>query len=407
MTTLVLEPFGGLAGDMLLAALLDLGDPRFTLADLEVLAEGLVPGEARLAVTRVRRGGLEATHLAVTTPESAAPPHRHLSDLRALLERCTLGDGVLGDGVLGAGVLGAGVRARAEDALRRLAEAEASVHGTTVEAVHFHEVGAVDTLIDVAGAALALERLGVTCVLATPPLLGEGEVRCAHGEMPVPAPAVAELLRGRPTTRGGGMERTTPTGAAMLAAWTAELAPGTVLRGGTLGYGAGTADPEVGPPNLLRVQLAAEVAPSRVEAWQLEVNLDDMTPEEVGHAVGALRDAGALEVWTVPAQMKKDRPGVVVTALCRAEARAALEDVLFRWTTTLGVRWTRLERAEAPRRMLEVEVDGQPIRVKVRGDEPGPADHAPEHDDVASAAEVLGLPLREVRRRAIAAALGR
>lgn len=395
MTTLLLEPFGGLAGDMLLAALLDLGDPRFTLADLEVLAEDLVPGEARLAATRVRRGGLAATHLAVTTPESAAPPHRHLSDLRALLDRCAAGSGVLGEGA----------RARAEDALLRLAQAEATVHGTTVEAVHFHEVGAVDTLIDVAGAALALERLGVTTVLATPPLLGEGEVRCAHGTMPVPAPAVAELLRGRRTTRGGGRERTTPTGAAMLTAWTTELAAGTELCGGALGYGAGTADPEVGPPNLLRLQLAGAGTPARVEAWQLEVNLDDMTPEEVGHAVGALRDAGALEAWTVPAQMKKDRPGVVVTALCRAEARTSLEEVLFRWTTTLGVRWTRLERSEAPRRSVEVRVDGQPVRVKVRGEAPGPADHAPEHDDVVRAAEALGLPLREVRRRAIAAAL--
>jgi len=201
------------------------------------------------------------------------------------------------------------------------------------------------------------------------------------------------------------MERTTPTGAAVLAAWTEELAAGTPLTCDALGYGAGTADPGTGPPNLLRVQLSAADLPACVEAWQLEVNLDDMTPEEVGHAVGALREAGALEVWSVPAQMKKDRPGVVVTALCRQGQRDALEAVVFRWTTSLGLRWSRLERREAPRRTVEVLLEGHPVRVKVRGEAPGAGDHAPEHDDVVRVAEALGLPLREVRRLAIEAAL--
>ncbi len=391
MTTLLLEPFGGIAGDMLLAGLCDLGDPRFGLGQLQALAEELVPGEARLSLKKVERGGLRATHLMVETPETGHPQHRHLSDLLGLLERTGLGDQA---------------RARSVAALSCLAEAEARVHGSTVEQVHFHEVGAVDTLIDVAGAALGLECLGVQTLLSTAPLVGEGTVRCAHGTMPVPAPAVAELLSGRAQVRGGGCERTTPTGAAILAAWTEELQPGTCHTGGAVGYGAGTADLAAGPPNLLRLQLGASGVSTRTEAWQLEVNLDDMTPEEVGHAVGALRKAGALEVWSIPAQMKKDRPGVVVTALCRRDRREALEEAVFHWTTSLGLRWSLTERLEAPRTMVEVQVGGHPIRVKLRGEAPSPADRAPEHDDVARVAEALGLPLREVRRRAIEAVEG-
>jgi pyridinium-3,5-bisthiocarboxylic acid mononucleotide nickel chelatase len=395
VTTLLLEPFGGIAGDMLLAALCDLGDPRFGLEDLRALAEELVPGEARLGLERVQRGGLVASHLTVLTPESANPPHRHLHQLEALLEASSLPPRA---------------RERAGAALMALAKAEARVHGQTVEQVHFHEVGAVDTLIDVGGAALALERLGIERVIAGPPLVGEGTVRCAHGTMPVPAPAVAELLRGRRLVFGGGIERTTPTGAAILRAWSEPLVPGMEFTGGALGYGAGSKDPAESPPNLLRVQLVEETptTEARVEAWQMDVNLDDMSPEEVGHAVGALRAAGALEVWTSPAQMKKDRPGVVLSALCRAGDRGVLEQLSFRLTTTFGVRWTRLERRECPRRTLEVRVEGHTVRVKVRAGD-GPlvaADLAPEHDDVARAADALGLALREVRRLAIEAALG-
>lgn len=386
MTTLLLEPFGGIAGDMLLAALCDLGDERFGVQDLRALAAELVPGEASLEATSVTRGGLVATHLRVVTPETGTTPHRHLSDLCGLLASSSLSTAAI---------------ARAVSALTALAEAEAQVHGTTIDQVHFHEVGAVDTLIDIGGAALALERLGVTRVLTTPPLVGEGTVRCAHGELPVPAPAVAALLTGRRQVHGGGFERTTPTGAAILRAWAEELA-GEALTTAAIGYGAGTKEAQSGPPNLLRIQLLAEAPTTRVEAWQLDVNLDDMSPEEVGHAIGALRSVGTLEVWSSAVQMKKDRPGVIVSALCRREQRDAVEAVVFRLTTTLGVRWTAVERTEAPRRVMTVEVEGHPVRVKVRGEGvPSASDCAPEHDDVAAAADALGCPLREVRRRAI------
>lgn len=400
MTTLFIDAFGGLAGDMFLAALLDLGDPRFTLADLRELAETLVPGECSIELARTQRGGIAGAHLSVRTHESEHPPHRHYADLERLLAAAPLPESA---------------RARALAALWRIAVAEGAVHGLDPREVHFHEVGAVDTLVDVCGAALALERLGVTRVLATPPITGEGTVRCAHGVMPVPTPAVVEILRDRELLRAGGPgERLTPTAAAMLREWVEVFeAPGGFVAA-AVGYGAGTRDPEHGPPNLVRVELGepGPGAAAQAEAWLVEVNLDDVTGEELGHCVAGLREAGALEVWSVPVQMKKDRPGVVVSALCRAGDRRALEAVLFERTPTLGLRWSRRERTECERETIVVELYGAPVRVKrrLRPDYPGasPAgerDLSPEYDDLVRLARERGASLRELERSAIAAAL--
>ncbi len=397
MSTLFVEPFGGIAGDMFLAALLDLGDPRFTFADLEGLARELLGDECRLARSRVRRGTVEAELLEVHTAETDDPPARHLADLLALVEGAPLAPAS---------------RVRAGDAFRRIAEAEARVHGTSVEEVHFHEVGAVDSIVDVCGAAFALERLGVERVVTSPPLLGAGTVRCAHGEMPVPAPGTAELLRGRPALAGGGPgERTTPTGAALLVAWADSFDPPGAFTARALGYGAGHREFPQGPPNLLRVQLGevADGGTARATAWLLEFNLDDTGGEQVGFCVQELRTAGALEAWTAPVAMKKDRPGVVVTALCRAERRADLERVAFAHTPTLGVRWTRCERTECEREALEVELDGHAARVVVRrrpgeAGAPALADLAPEYDDVARLARALGRPFAGVERALLARA---
>lgn len=397
---LFVEPHSGMAGDMFLAALLALEDPRFTLADLRALAEALVPGECSLAAEVVWRGSLSGLRLDVVTPESGTSPHRGLREVEARIA---------------AAPLGAGAQARARAVFRRLAEAEARVHGTTVEAIHFHEVGAVDALIDVCGAALALERLGVARVLATPPATGVGTVRCAHGEVPVPAPAVVELLRGRPHLLGGGSgERLTPTGAALLVELCdAFEAPGTFVAR-AVGYGAGHRDPSDGPPNVLRVQLGrpAPAAPPRAEAWLMEVNLDDMAGEELGHLVGLLRERGALEVWTSPLAMKKDRPGTLLSLLCREGQRAALEACVFVHSTTLGVRWSPRERSEARRETLEVELAGRSVRV-VRRLRPGTTgedpllegDLSPEYDDLAALSRATGLPLRDLERAAVEAAL--
>jgi pyridinium-3,5-bisthiocarboxylic acid mononucleotide nickel chelatase len=254
--TLFLEPFAGMAGDMLLAALLDLKDPRFTLDDLRELANALVPGEAVIEAETAWRQSLSGLCLTVRTPESARSPHRGYRDLERRIS---------------AAPLAAATKERACSVLWRIAVAEGKVHGCAPEEIHFHEIGAVDSLIDVCGAALALERLGVARVIATPPLVGSGTVRCAHGDMPVPVPAVAELLRGVPHVIGGGGERLTPTGAALLLEYAESFDPPGAFIADRIGYGAGHRDPTTGPPNILRLQLGrpARVAAPAV-AWQLD-----------------------------------------------------------------------------------------------------------------------------------------
>ncbi len=393
---LYLEPFGGLAGDMLLAALLDLADERFRLEDLQAFAERILPGECRLALREVRRGGFRARLLEVATPESSAATERHLAELLELLECAGLAPRA---------------RAVAGGVLRRLAAAEAAVHGLSIDEVHFHEVGAVDTLIDVGGAALALERLGIERVLASVPYAGGGTLTCAHGELPVPAPGAAECLRGLPVRHGPGGERITPTGAALLAELVAEFEPACTFTVVEQGYGAGQRDPAQGPPNLVRVSLCrAESARGAPPAtvWQLECNLDDATGEEIAFLLRELRAAGALDAWTVPIQMKKERPGAIVCALARPADRAALETVVFAHSPTLGVRWGARERTECGRSELTLEIEGRPVRIKVRRRPSGELealDCSPEHEDLAELARSSGRSIRSLERQAIEQAL--
>ena len=398
MTTLYLEPFSGLAGDMFLAALLDLSDPRFTLDDLRRLADALVPGEARIELETVWRQNLSGKLLTVTTGESEHAPHRRLADIAALVAQTPLPEAV---------------RERALSVFRRIAVAEGRVHGCASEEIHFHEVGAVDTIVDVCGVALALERLGVERVCATPPVTGTGTVRCAHGVMPVPAPAVVELLRGREARiEGGGGERLTPTGAALLVELCERFEAPGAFTAERVGYGAGHRDPAEGPPNLVRVQLGRAGASGGVErVIVLETNLDDMTGEELGFVADRLRGRGALDVWTQPVVMKKGRPGVVLSVLARPEDRGARESLLFDSTTTLGVRAREHERVVCAREIVEIEVRGVPVRVKVRRrperDLVERVDLSPEHDDLAALAARTGEPLRELERLAIEAAFAR
>ncbi len=403
---LYIEPFAGMAGDMFLAALLDLGDPRFTLEDLRALAARLVPGEARIDVERAWRGNLSGNLLTVETPESAHPPHRGYKDIEAIVRGVDLSERVV---------------ERALAVFRRIAIAEGRVHGCSPDEVHFHEVGAVDTIVDVVGAAFALERLGIEHVHSSAPLTGTGTVRCAHGEMPVPTPATLEILRGREMhVAGGAGERLTPTGAALLAEFAPTFGALAQFTPTRIGYGAGHRDPKDGPPNILRVQLgsipAAPVPATPVPAnpsthatvWLAEVNLDDMTGEELAFAAEQVFAAGALDVWSVPIVMKKGRPGVVLSALARAEHRAALDSALFSSTSTLGVRWRQLERTECARRIVEVSVEGRTVRVKVRTRPGAPVterDVSPEHDDLAEWARESSRSIRELERAAIRAAL--
>ncbi len=396
---LLIEPFSGLSGDMLLGALLDLEDPRFALHDLRALAQAIAPGECSVEAERTWRGSLSGLAVSVHTLEAGKSPRRLLRDCLRIVDSSPLPPRA---------------REHAAGVLRRIAVAEAKVHATTPEEVHFHEVGAVDSLVDVCGAAWALERLGVVQVLSTPPVTGSGTVICAHGELPVPAPGTAEILRGLPHVLGGGSgERLTPTGAALLAEYVERFGPPGAFLAEAIGYGAGSRDPTDGPPNVLRVQLGRVPQPAgRGDAWLMELNLDDMTGEELGYLLRALRDGGALDAWTTAAQMKKDRPGAVVSLLCREEQRSALEALAFAHSTTLGVRWSRLERTECRREELEVELLGFPVRV-VRRFRPGPggagppleSDLSPEYEDLVRLAGEVGVPLRDLERAAVEAAL--
>lgn len=403
MTRLCIQPFGGFAGDIFLASLLDLEDPRFTLSDLRAFCETLVPGEFTLGASRTKRGSIEALHLDVRTPETAHPPHRHLADLLELTEGADLSERA---------------RARVHDALRAIGEAEAKVHGVTIDDVHFHEVGAVDTIIDVCGAAFALEKLEVDELCATPPYVGGGTVDCAHGTMPVPVPAVVELMQGRAMVRDtAGGERLTPTGAAILARWTTEMPGASPFAAERHGYGAGTRDPKHGPPNLASVALASSspsiAAPASSDAVdtlrEYAVNLDDATGEELGHLLDGLRDAGAIDAWCAPVQMKKGRPGVVVSWLAPASAEADLARVVFGRSPTLGLRSHAVTRVECARAFLDVDLDGDRVRVKQRvrpawATEGAGYDLSPEYDDLAAIARRTGASLRELEARAIDAA---
>ena len=386
MTRIVyLDCVGGAAGDMLLAALLDAG------ADVERLR--LVPallgiGPVEIAVERVEREGVGALHVKVADPPD--PPPRTWRAMRAIIEGADLP---------------LRARARALDAFTRLAEAEARVHRMPVEDVHFHELGGVDTLVDICGAALLLEDLGVDRIASSPVPFTRGLVRAAHGILPVPAPATLEILRGaRLEGIEGDRECVTPTGAALVAALAESYGPPPPLVLERVGYGAGS-DDTPGRPNVLRVLIGTiDPVPAAGEVVLVETNLDDLNPELVPDAVERCFAAGALDVWTVPAQMKKGRPGIVLAALARPEREAAVVAAILEETSALGVRVSRLHRYELARDERVVELDGGSVRVKLGLLDGRVVNVAPEHDDCADLARRTGRSVKSVWAAALAAA---
>lgn len=384
---LVLEPIGGIAGDMFLAAAIDLGVPA---GDLEGALRTLgLPGW-RLAVSRRAASGIQGTHVEVQV-EGEQPAARHLSDILAVIH---------------ASGLSPRAKEKARALFQRIGEAEATVHGIPVAEVHFHEVGAVDSIVDLCGAAVALELLGWPRVLSSPPELGRGIVRTAHGPMPVPPAAVLELLKGKPVRPGGPPgEAVTPTGAALLAEL-AEVGALPPFVPGRIGYGVGTAAwPD--RPNVLRMTLGEPVPQAGVGEpeglWVLEANLDDCPGQLVARAIEAALEAGALDAWAAPVTMKKGRPGVILGALCAEAERRRVTEALFAETTTLGVRRHRVERDALERELREVATPYGPVRVKVArlgGRELGAH---PEYDDCLARAKERGVPVREVMSAALAA----
>jgi pyridinium-3,5-bisthiocarboxylic acid mononucleotide nickel chelatase len=386
-TLLVLEPVGGVAGDMFLAAALDLGVDRAALeAALRTLG---VPGW-RLEVAPRTESGIRGTHVDVVV-DGPQPHARGLAEILALIA---------------ASGLSPRARARATALFERIGAAEAKVHGIPVAEVHFHEVGAVDSIVDVCGAAVALDLLGWPRVVSAPPELGRGMVKTEHGLLPVPPPAVLELLAGKPVRPGGPPgEAVTPTGAAILAEL-CEVGPLPPFVPRRIGYGVGTRSwPD--RPNVLRMTLADPVPTTGGPGgggetlWVLEANLDDCPGQLVARAIEAALEAGALDAWALPCTMKKGRPGILLGALCDEPTRAAVTAALFVETTTLGVRRHAVERDVLDRRLVEVATPHGPVRVKVAllgGREVGAH---PEYDDCLARARERGVPVREVMAAAL------
>ncbi len=372
--------FSGASGDMILGALIDAG-LAFDQLRTEVLKLALPKGSFDLSATRVTRAGFAATKLDVQVKEP--PRHRSLAEVLRIIEQSRL---PVGD------------RQRAGDVFRALGAAEAKVHGQPLAEVELHEVGAVDALVDVVGAVVGLRFLGVETVFVSPLPLGHGETKGSHGGLPLPAPATLELVAAAnaPVAAGEGPrgELVTPTGAAILTTLGRFERP--AMRVQRVGCGAGGRDP-AGRPNLLRVWLGeTEATTSTVRL--IESNIDNMSPELFGYVQELLLAAGALDVWFTPIQMKKNRPAVLLSILCREAVEAHVVRILLRETATLGVRVREQQRYEAEREVLEFESSLGPAAVKVKR-LPGEAPRvAPEYEACRRIALERALPLVEVYR---------
>lgn len=431
---LYIECAAGAAGDMLLGAFLDAGLP------IDVLRQALggLAVDHELRVSRVMRAGVSATRVEVVDREAArrADPssaaaerahthagahdhdHAHTHDHPHPHDHGHDGGGhhhhPPGAGhrslaeierLIGTASLSPRVRARAIALIGRLAQAEADIHQMPLQDVHLHEVGAVDSIIDIVGVVVAFDWLGVDEVVVSPVNVGGGTVEIAHGTFPVPAPATARLIAGAPVySAGPQVELLTPTGALLLTGFATRFGPMPAMTIDRVGYGAGTRDfPSV--PNVVRLFVGAravegERVPSAAAAEtviSIECEIDDMSPQLFGPAMDRLFAAGALDVFLTPVQMKKNRPGTLVTVLATAETRAALVDVLFAETTTIGVRFTTMTRETLERRWEEVVVDGGTVRMKIATRAGRVLNVMPEIDDCLRIAAATGRPVKEIQ----------
>jgi uncharacterized protein (TIGR00299 family) protein len=389
MRILYFDAFAGLSGDMTVGALLALGVGLDALTrELGTLA---LSGY-RLRATSLSVHGIGAIKFDVDLDApTTAHAHRRYRDIRAMLEASGLRDGA---------------KRRALAIFARLASAESAVHRVPLDEVAFHEVGAVDSIVDIAATAIALDLLDVERVYASVLPLGSGTVHSQHGVIPVPAPATVELLRGLPVRLGDGSgEMVTPTGAAIVAACVTPGEAMPALQLEAVGYGAGTRlQPD--RPNVLRLLLASATAVLQTdELVEVAATIDDASPELYAHALQAVFDAGARDAWLVPAQMKKQRPGVVLHALVDAVRRPAVAAAILRETTAIGLRFHAVERLVLPRRHITVETRYGAVLVKVAESPDGTANLAPEYEDCRRLAIEHGVALKVVYQAAIAAAV--
>jgi uncharacterized protein (TIGR00299 family) protein len=385
----------GASGDMLLGALVDLG------LSVDLLASELakVPLSGyRLDAHKVHRSGLHATKVDVVTSEGRGPArdghghdHGHartLPDIVRLLDRSTLDDGI---------------KEQASACFRRLAEAEGEVHGVPPEAVHFHEVGGVDSIVDVVGGVLGLAWLRADRFAASPLNVGTGTVSMSHGVFPVPPPATARLVRGVPVYGAGEGELLTPTGALLVTQHASAYGPLPPVRLEAIGHGAGTRDTHE-RPNVLRLIVGEEDARGETgRVLVLEAAIDDMSPQLYGPLLDRLLAAGALDAYLTPVQMKKNRPGTLVTVIAPPSGRQAVEDVVFAETTTLGVRWQEWERTTLDREVVPVDTTYGAVGVKVARRGGGIVNAQPEFEDCQRAAAARGVPVKEVWAAALSA----
>ena len=406
---LYFDCFAGASGDMMLGALLDAGLP---LGDLEsALGSLMIPGY-RLSAERVTRSGLSATKFRVHEGLADRPHshehgrghhdehgrhgaahdhggHRSLPEILALIDRSALS---------------APARRKAADLFRRLAEAEAAIHQMPVEQVHLHEVGALDSIIDIVGSVFGLEWFGADRMIASPLNVGGGMVKSAHGVFPVPAPATLRLLEGAPVYSSGvQVEMVTPTGALLVTGHASAFGPLPSMRVDRVGYGAGDRDLP-GTPNVLRLVIGRdEAAPAEERVVVLECEVDDMNPQLFGPLMDRLYAAGALEVFYTAVQMKKTRPGTLLTIVARPERREALSGIVFRETTTIGLRYQELARACLDREIVVVATEVGPVRFKIARQGAEVLNAAPEFEDCVRLSAERSLPVKQVQALAVEA----
>jgi uncharacterized protein (TIGR00299 family) protein len=377
--------FSGISGDMTLGALMDAGCAIEHLrSELEALG---VPGW-RLSAEKVWKNGMAATCVKVQAEDQAQ--HRSLTDILKILRESQLAPPV---------------RDRAAAIFQKLGEAEARVHDVPLDKIHFHEVGALDAIVDIVGACVGFAALGIDKFACSPLNVGGGTAKMAHGVLPVPAPATAHLLQGKPTYSSGVQrELVTPTGAAIVATLCDSFGPQPPMTVNAIGYGAGTADLE-GQPNVLRI-LFGEAAEKVVlgfdeEISVIEANLDDMNPQIYGYVLEKALAAGALDVYTTPVQMKKNRPGTLLTILCEPTDTNALMSLIFEETTTFGARTYRAQRRTLPRESVNVQTSYGEVRIKLSRLNGRILHVAPEYDDCRKLADEKKVPLQKVISEAL------
>ena len=412
-----LDCFSGISGDMFLGALIDAGvSPKL----LEDAVAALNIG-ARLEISKVVRGGISAAKVDVyANGEKDLPrevfleqhghdhPHEHshghehshehrpehgrgLNEIRRIIEKAAIGSTA---------------KATAIKIFETLGQAEAEIHNTSIDQVHFHEVGAVDAMVDIVCAAVGAESLAVEEWVCSPLNVGCGTVKCAHGTLPVPAPATIKLLQDAPVySSGPQVELVTPTGAAIVKTLSARFAPFPAMKIEKAGYGAGTRDfPE--HPNLLRITIGEAEPADRANTSNdsitvLEANLDDLSPQVLAYAMERLLAEGALDVFSVPVQMKKSRPGALLTVLAKMEDANRLTKTIFAETTTLGVRRREEQRQTLSRRWETVDTTWGPVRIKIANMNGTVSNYAPEYEDCRTLAEAQHVPLRTIMQEAI------